>query len=420
MIIKKYLAKTEKDAIEMAKQELGNNAIVMNIKKIKPKGLAKLFVRGKVEVTAAIDETPTYADKKTDTSVPETKQQQISKAPELNVAKTAGDDSSLEERLTRLQTLLEEQMSERKEQKEEEQSFLSAQKENSSEDKKEKEASALLEERSETENERTRACKELICQQMIENEVDREIVDSIMEEVNRSLAKNAPLDQILANVYQKIILMLGQPYLIDAKPKKKTTFIFFLGSTGVGKTTTIAKIASKLKLEDKANIALVTADTYRIAAVEQLKTYANILSVPLKVIYSPKELEDSMEELSQYDICLVDTAGRSHKNKEQIEDIRELIERVPIGERQVYLVLNAGIKYSDMKEIASVYSRLTDYSIIFTKLDETSSAGAMLNMRMRTKCPLSYVTWGQNVPDDIGEIDPQKVAKQLLGGSKTR
>ena len=266
------------------------------------------------------------------------------------------------------------------------------------------------------EDSKTRACKDLIYQHLLQNEVDEEIATSIMDEVNRSLAKNAPLDQILANVYQKIILMIGQPYRIDTKPGKRTKYIFFLGSTGVGKTTTIAKIASKLKLEEQVNLALVTADTYRIAAVEQLKTYANILSVPLEVIYQPKELGEVSEKLSQYDICLVDTAGRSHKSKEQIEDIRELMEQVPIGDRQVYLVLNASTKYNDLKEIASVYSGLTDFSIIFTKLDETASAGAMLNMRIKTKCPLSYVTWGQNVPEDFGEVDPQKVAKQLLSG----
>lgn len=102
------------------------------------------------------------------------------------------------------------------------------------------------------------------------------------------------------------------------------------------KTTTIAKIASKLKLNKKANIALITADTYRIAAVEQLKTYANILSVPLKVIYSPGELGEIVEDMQEYDYCLVDTAGRSHKNKEQLKDIRTLIEQVPISERQVF------------------------------------------------------------------------------------
>lgn len=407
MIIKKYLAKTEIEAIEMAKEELGSNAVVMNIKKVKPKGLAKLFIRGKVEVTAALDDTPSKeADKPEQENKPEPESKplptplpvQKTKEPELNVAKSAEDDTSLEDRLTKLQTLLEKQMPKAD---------------------AEKDAAPEPEKKDVKENEHTNACKELIYQQMLDNEVDKEIADSILQEVNRSLPDAAPLDQILANVYQKIILMLGQPYLINTKKeKKKTTFIFFLGSTGVGKTTTIAKIASKLKLDEKANIALVTADTYRIAAVEQLKTYANILSVPLKVIYSANELADSMEELSQYDICLVDTAGRSHKSKEQIDDIRDLIESVPISERQVYLVLNAGTKYKDLKEIASVYSKLTDFSIIFTKLDETSSAGVMLNMKMKTNCPLSYVTWGQNVPDDIGEIDPQKVAKQLLGGDK--
>lgn len=423
MIIKKYLAKSEKDAIEMAKEDLGKDAVVMNIKKVRPKGLAKLFVRGKVEVTAALDETPAYNDSaKSENPVaksadkPEMKPAAVKTPvkPEIPVVKPSEEEATLEDRLTRLQSLLEKQMIDKqkkeqdKEQAKEEDVPKKQESEETSEKKKEAEP---------PEDERTRACKDLIYQQLLQNEVDEEIAKSIMEEVNRSLTKNAPLDQILANVYQKIILKVGQTYLIDTKPGKKTKFIFFLGSTGVGKTTTIAKIASKLKLEEGMNIALVTADTYRIAAVEQLKTYANILSVPLEVIYSPEELGEAMEDLSQYDICLVDTAGRSHKNKEQIEDIRELIEQVPIGERQVFLVLNAGTKYSDLKEIASVYSKLTDFSFIFTKLDETSSAGAMLNMRIKTKCPLSYVTWGQNVPDDIGEVDAQKIAKQLLSGN---
>ena len=126
------------------------------------------------------------------------------------------------------------------------------------------------------------------------------------------------------------------------------------------------------------NIALATADTYRIAAVEQLKTYANILSAPLKVIYSPEELGEIKEEMDQYDVCLIDTAGCSHKNKEQLEDIKKLLDQVPISEREVYLVLNAATKYSDLKEIADVYKDMTDYSIIFTKLDETSTTGVLL------------------------------------------
>lgn len=414
MIIKKFLAKSEKDAIEMAKNELGNNAIVMNIKKVKPKGLAKLFVRGKVEVTAALDETPLYSQEE---AAKEKRPVEAGKFSEAEKKADAPDNSSLEERISMLQALLEKQMMQKEGMTEKVEKTLEIPVSEPKENVEPKEVPESKEE--DEEDEKTKTYKELIYQQLVQNEVDEEIAKSIMDEVNRSLAKNAPLDQILANIYQKIILMLGQPYSIKSEENAKTKFIFFLGSTGVGKTTTIAKIASKLKLEKHAKIALVTADTYRIAAVEQLKTYANILSVPLEVIYSPQELGDNLEKLKQYDVCLIDTAGRSHRSKEQMEDIRALLEQIPVNERQVYLVLNAGTKYSDLQKIASVYSVLTDFSLIFTKLDETSSAGIMLNMRVKTNCPLSYVTWGQNVPEDIGEMDPQRVAKKLLSDNHT-
>ena len=414
MIIKKFLAKSEKDAIEMAKNELGNNAIVMNIKKVKPKGLAKLFVRGKVEVTAALDETPLYSQEE---AAKEKRPVEAGKFSETEKKTDAPDNSSLEERISMLQALLEKQMMQKEGMTEKVEKTLEIPVSEPKENVEPKEVPESKEE--DEEDEKTKVYKELIYQQLVQNEVDEEIAKSIMDEVNRSLAKNAPLDQILANIYQKIILMLGQPYSIKSEENAKTKFIFFLGSTGVGKTTTIAKIASKLKLEKHAKIALVTADTYRIAAVEQLKTYANILSVPLEVIYSPQELGDNLEKLKQYDVCLIDPAGRSHRSKEQMEDIRALLEQIPVNERQVYLVLNAGTKYSDLQKIASVYSVLTDFSLIFTKLDETSSAGIMLNMRVKTNCPLSYVTWGQNVPEDIGEMDPQRVAKKLLSDNHT-
>lgn len=411
MIIKKYLAGTEAEAIEMAKNELGSNAIVMNIKKVHPKGLAKIFMKSKVEITAAVEED---AEKK-----PEQKEAGDvygKSEPEKKTAPaSAEDEKSIQDKLMTLQLLLEKQMQEtkrdRKTEADRETKTVSGNRQEKPADVREETAD------SGQETDKTAACRELIRKQLLHNEVDEEIADSLLEEVFQSLPKDAAVDQILARVYQKIILMIGQPYRINPKKKNTTQYIFFLGSTGVGKTTTIAKIASKLKLEDKVNVTLVTADTYRIAAVEQLKTYANILSVPLKVIYTPGELGALTDELDQCDICLVDTAGRSHKNEEQLNDIRELIEQIPIADRQVYLVLNAGTKYQDLQEIASVYSQMTDFSIIFTKLDETSSSGAMLNMKVRTKCPLSYVTWGQNVPDDMGEIDAQKIAKDLLGGN---
>lgn len=411
MIIKKFLAKTETEAIEMAKEELGSNAIVMNIKKVHPKGVAKFFVKSKVEVTAALEENIVY-----DT---ETKKENEKAGVSLDLSApkfvpdiVAGEEdedknvAGIEEKLNSLQQMLEKQMSNKEEIKV------------ASEPEKEREEEREVPE-AEPENEEIRkadACKELIRRQMLENEVAPSIADKLMDEIDSSLPRDAALNQILAAIYQKIILMTGQPYVLDKVIEDGPKYVFFLGSTGVGKTTTIAKLASKLKLEKKKNIALITADTYRIAAVEQLKTYANILSVPLSVVYSPAELGEIQEELNKYDVCLIDTAGCSHKNKEQLKDIRDLIEQIPISKREVYLVLNAGTKYSDLKDIADAYSDITDYSMIFTKLDETSSAGVMLNMKIYANRPLSYVTWGQNVPDDIGIVDAQKIAKKLLGG----
>lgn len=414
MIIKKYLAKTETQAIEMAKEDLGSNAVVMNIKKISPKGLAKLFMKGKVEVTAAIDENVEY--RSAEMNVAKETAETPRFIPDIVADDNAevGKTDSIEEKLNSLQKMLEKQMTE----KEDSQSTTEVEQKQKVPFSEKKEEAEKKEEPVSKEEYKARACKDLIRKQMRQSEVEEEQIDAIMKEIDESLPKDAALDQILAAMYQKIILMLGQPYTLDQKQenKKETKYVFFLGSTGVGKTTTIAKIASKLKLEKNKKVILATADTYRIAAVEQLKTYANILSVPLKVIYTPEELGEMKEEMEDYDICLIDTAGCSHRNKEQLKDIQKLLEQIPITSREVYLVLNAATKYRDLKEIADVYKELTDYSIIFTKLDETSSAGVMLNMRLYTKRPLSYVTWGQNVPDDIGKVDAQKIAKKLLGG----
>lgn len=418
MIIKKYLAKTEKEAIEMAKEDLGSNAVVMNIKKVHPKGVAKMFMRGKVEVTAALDGDASESPGEDSAGhinleIPKEVPDMMEPLKKEDVDK---DEKSIQDKLMTLQLLLEQQMQSSKKTTAPTVSAgvsaANASKKTEENEEQDREASEEVKP-----EEKAEAYRRLVYKQLLQSEVDSDIAESIIQEISRALPKDAAVDQILASVYQKIILMMGQPYLIQSEQKKRTQYVFFLGSTGVGKTTTIAKIASHLKLEKKLNIALVTADTYRIAAVEQLKTYANILSVPLKVIYTPEELGKMSEDLEEYDVCLVDTAGRSHKNKEQIEDIRNLIEQIPISDRQVYLVLNAGTKYRDLLEIANVYSRLTDFAIIFTKLDETSSSGVMLNLKVKTKCPLSYVTWGQNVPDDIGKVDAQRVAKELLSAN---
>ena len=257
------------------------------------------------------------------------------------------------------------------------------------------------------------ACMQLVCKQLLSNEVDEKYVNELTSEIESTIKKDAQLDRILGAVYQKLVLKLGQPGVIDIIPGK-TKYVFFLGPTGVGKTTTIAKIASSYKIKEKRNVGLLTADTYRIAAVEQLRTYANILGIPLSVVYSASEIEEARKDLDKYEVVLVDTAGRSDKNKEQMDELKRLINAIPEEDRDVYLVLSATTKYGDLTRITEVYKDVAKYKLIFTKVDETGTLGNIYNILMQTGAGLSYVTFGQNVPDDICTADTQAIAKQLL------
>jgi len=251
---------------------------------------------------------------------------------------------------------------------------------------------------------------------LLKNEVHEKYVNQIMDEVERVIRPGNSVDTILSNVYQKLILKFGQPKTIDVSGRKPNV-IFFIGPTGVGKTTTIAKIASKYKVESNPKIAFITADTYRIAATEQLRVYANILDAPMSIVYSFEDLNQEVERYCDYDLIFVDTAGFSHKNEKQRGDTKELLAGLSEEyKREVYLVLSATTKYRDLLDIVDIYHEISEYKLIFTKLDETSSYGNLLNIRLYADAELSYVTNGQNVPDDIEVFDTQKIVKQLLGG----
>ena len=200
-----------------------------------------------------------------------------------------------------------------------------------------------------------------------------------------------------------------------AKPK----VVFFIGPTGVGKTTTIVKIASKYKVEMEKKVAFITADTYRIAATEQLKIYANILDAPMSIVYSVDDINNAIAQMLDYDLIFVDTAGFSHKNEEQKAETKALLEGVDsVYEKEVFLVVSATTKYNDLLDIVDMYKEISSFKLIFTKLDETSTFGNLLNIKLYSGAELSYATNGQNVPDDIEIFNTQKIVKQLLGGNK--
>lgn len=402
MIIKKFQGKTEEEAVQKAKEVMGNSAVIMSTREVKQKGLLKFFSKPVIEITAALEEV--YENPKT-TAVPETTAQNpakraadfiasISETTQLKAKEKEKD--GLEEKIDSLQSLLMQQLHQEEEEEKEK-------------EKEEKPEGEKVEEEH-------LAITKLIYNKMLENEVDEKYANQIMGEIEKTLKKDSGVDQTLSSIYQKMILKLGQPKPIDWEPGEKKV-VFFIGPTGVGKTTTIAKIASKFSLEENAQVALVTADTYRIAATEQLRTYANILNIPFRVVYNGEDLVEAIQDFDDYDLILVDTSGHSSKNESQMEETRKLIESVEDKESvMAYLVLSTTTKYKDLINIVDAYKDIPDYRLIFTKIDETSCLGNILNIKLYTGANLSYITDGQNVPDDIEQLNPQRIVKQLLGG----
>ena len=401
MIIKKYTAKAENEAVEAAKRELGEGVVVMNVKNVKKKGFLAFLKPPLVEVTVALEEesekyTAAVSAINSVIASSQSREAEQDKGVVSAPAETAvkKESSAIEEKLDSLQLLLEQQLQKPEEDKEE--------KEGKAEEPKE-----------ETETDKF---MKLLHRTMLDNEVDEKYASEIIEEIGELNKPNLPFDYALANIYQKMILKFGKPNGITPA-RNGIKLVFFIGPTGVGKTTTIAKIASKFRVDEKKKVALLTADTYRIAAAEQLRTYANILEVPFRVIYTVEELEKAMEDFRDYDYLLVDTAGHSHQNTTQKDNMSEFIHSIDDKvEKEVYLVLSATTKYRDLISIADSYKEMADYKLIFTKLDETTTLGNLMNLRLYTGASLSYVTYGQNVPDDIEDFNPQKTVKRLLGG----
>lgn len=439
MTINKFQGKTEEEAIEKAKSEMGQGLVIMNVRVVKPKGMFGFLKTPYYEVTAAMEDkeqsavpTPAAggvhrsidlaADEQIDLPKPGPVQpsavrqvvppvEPISEAAravgdilnahaaqqqQTEASKTSAftDTDVIEERLENLQQFLEKKLTD---------------------DAPSKESGKEMETVISEDEESVRIFR-MLYRTLLDNEVDEVYINQLLDDVMKVARKGSSMDFILSHVYQKMILKFGNPHVITVKGKKPQ-IAFFIGPTGVGKTTTIAKIASKFKVEQGKRVAFLTADTYRISATEQLRTYANILDAPITVIYAPEELPAAVSKLSDYDLIFVDTAGFSHKNEVQREDTKKLLQLLGTQYQTiVYLVLSATTKYRDLKEICDMYRSISDYSLIFTKLDETSAYGNLLNIKLYADADISYMTNGQNVPDDIAVFQSQEIVKKLLGG----
>lgn len=189
--------------------------------------------------------------------------------------------------------------------------------------------------------------------------------------------------------------------------------VALVGPTGVGKTTTVAKLAAQHALFGNKAVGLLTVDTYRIAAVDQLKTYAEIINLPVEVAYTPDEVAQAMGRLADRDLILMDTAGRSQKNRGQMAELQAYLAAAKPDE--VCLVLSATTKQRDLEECLEQFRGTGYKQLIFTKLDESNAFGALYNCSQKAQCPISHLTFGQNVPDDIEEASRERLVELLLG-----
>ncbi len=435
MIIKKFVGKNEEEATSLARKELGESLVIMNVRKVKAKPPFAFLKSKRVEVTAAIEEedpamvrirkiarAQDSAQSKAATQPAPASASQNAAAPQgaassettpsvtpLSSAKISADEKSkiIEEKLDNLQNMLEKKLG-------------------GNEEKKDDDAVKVQETKPAPETSSPATCEpdretsrflRLLYNTMIDNDIDEKYVNELVRDADSLSKPGAKLDHYLSAVYQKMILRFGKAAGINEPAGKGPSVVFFIGPTGVGKTTTIAKVASSLSVNDKKKVALLTTDTYRIAAADQLRTYASILEVPFRVIYSEDELLIACDDFKDCDYILVDTAGHSHKSEELLARQRAYMACLPeTFTKQCFLVVSATTKYKDLIKIVDNYKTVSEFQLIFTKLDETSTLGSLYNIRCYSESPIAFVTCGQNVPDDIETFNAQRIVKQLLGG----
>lgn len=378
MIIKKYTVNNMNEALTRIRYELGKDAIIVSQRKIKKGGFLGLFSKKMLEVTAAID------NNKNDSK------------------------DSMQEGIEAVKRLMKDKVSVHKNNH----TNVEAAKIMKDPDSSNKENENLLKEVQEMRN----MLKDMMNSSAIGNtqksklhmklessDIDDKIINKIVRRVKETGDDRAETEKLKEVVNS----------MIQVSPSKEENVIVLVGPTGVGKTTTIAKLAGRLSLIENKKVGLITIDTYRIGAVEQLKTYADIMNIPFNVVFTIKDMQSALDSMSDCDVILVDTTGRSSKNTMQISELRAFIDKVQT--ENIHLVISCTTKNKDIDVIVNGYKPLNYNSVIITKLDETSTYGSILSILESAKKPISFITTGQNVPDDIKLMTSEEITKLILG-----
>lgn len=379
MVIKKYLVKDMNDAMNKIKNDLGIDAVIISSRKVRKPGMLGVFSKKLMEVTAAVDNSEKEPD-----------------------SYNENQDSTMEESINALKKVMEKH-SERAKVSEHKKKFGEIERKSSVQDSND---DKILNEMYEMKNlisgfvkkSSEKAEEDSMTSLLKKSDMDDGVIKEVLEKL-----KDGGKEELKRNIKEYIKL---------CNPEEKGVMVL-VGPTGVGKTTTIAKLAGKFALLEKKKVGLITVDTYRIGAVEQLRTYADIMNIPFNVVLTIKEMDDAINSMKDCDIILVDTTGRSSKNEMQISELRAFIEKTQ--SKNIHLVLSCTTKDKDVKAIVNGYRKINFESVIITKLDETTTYGSIINILKYTGKPISYFTTGQNVPDDIKKLTAEEISNLVLG-----
>lgn len=372
MKVKKYVANTMPEAMEKIRADFGSDAVILNSKEIKRGGFLGLFKKGKIEVIAAYDPEPRAPSDRKPANKSKLK-------PTFNKQLNNQEPTVQEDVLMEI-----------------------------------KHMKKLMEQQASSTNNYFPPDYEVVFNYLLDQEVNvdlaKQIITSVVERHKDSDIQSTGklIVQDTENEIKKRLAEVSfEGITYDSQ------IVQFIGPTGVGKTTTLAKIAAFSMLKDKKTVAFITADTYRIAAIEQLKTYAQILNVPIEVAYTSKDFEQAIEKFSTYDLILVDHAGRNFREKNYVDELRDSLKiRYPI---ETYLVLSLSAKPKDITEIYDQFDDIPIKQVIFTKIDETTQYGSLLNIALDKEIGIAYLTDGQDVPEDLVNPNPEKIKDLVMG-----